>query len=242
MALSKLRNGMAYWCAGYGAPGQRIVALAVPGPDTPAAPQSPIEVMRAAGVLASCDVPLALLYVTERGLEWADAWSVRRAPVPLVGPDPVALAGEDRPRADAAAMIMQFRDHASVFLQPSPPAVPESVSCTDWFLILPPVGVLPIKSGSQAGFVSSTFFPWTVEWGDYAFSDVPTSWAEMLLRRSAEEIPIPLDGSLQPTLYRFTGDSGETVDWRSRYVMFASHLPLVFGGGWYETVTALRAK
>src|SRR4051794_29160770 len=93
MALSKLRNGMAYWCAGYGAPGQRIAALAVPGPDAQSPPLSPLEVMRAAGAPAACDVPLALLYVTERGLEWADAWSVRRAPVSRVAPGPLELVG-----------------------------------------------------------------------------------------------------------------------------------------------------
>jgi hypothetical protein len=233
-ALSKLRNAMAYWCAGYDAPGQRIRSLAVPAPDAPAQPLSPIEVMRAAGTLASCDVPLALLYVTERGLEWADAWSVRRAPVARVGPDPLGLAGEERPRADAAAMIMQFRDHASMFLQATPPQAPDQVSCFDWFLVLPPVGMLPIKTSTEAGFVAETFFPWISGWGEYAFSDVPKAWAEMLLRRSAEEVPLPLEEWMRPALYRFTADTAETEDWLHRYVMFCSHTPWVFGGyEWY---------
>jgi hypothetical protein len=189
-SLSRLRNVMAYWCAGYGAPVQRLAALAVPAPDAPPVPQSPIEVLRAGGAIPSCDVPLALLYVTERGLEWADAWSVRRAPVPRVAPDPLELVGAHRPRADAAAMIMQFRDQASLFLQPSSPLPPEQVFVGDWFVVLPPVGVLPLETHDEtgqveaAGFVTGNFVPFSA--GPLV---KPAWWAEMLLRRAEHELP-----------------------------------------------------
>jgi len=222
--LSKLRNLMAYWCAGYGAPGQRVLALSVPFPDAPAAPQSPLEVMRAAGTIASCDVPLALLYVTERGLEWADVWSVRRAPVSRVAPDPLELVGAHRPRGDAAAMIMQFRDHASTFLQSSSPVAPESVAAADWFFVLPPVGVLPLQTRDsnekvlETGFVEETFFPAN----ERSPVVVPLQWAEMLLRRAEHELPFGVHAHAF-RLVHFHAEQGETVDWQGRYLMFCSH-------------------
>lgn len=154
MALSKLRNGMAYWCAGRDAAGPRVVSLA-PGAAAPVA--TPLEGLRASGALASCDVPLALLYVTRRQLEWVDVWSVRRAPVPRLGPDPLPLAGP-LPAAEAAAAFMQFRDHAASFLDAGTPMPAGQVKASDWFLFLPPAGVLPLPSGARAGFSAAAFF------------------------------------------------------------------------------------
>jgi hypothetical protein len=155
-ALSRLRNGMAYWLAGRDAAAARVVSVA-PSASAPASVQTPVEALRTAGALASCDVPLALLYVSRRQLEWVDGWAVRRAPVPRVGPDPLPLAGA-LPAAEAAAAFLQFRDHAASFLDPSSPVAPAQVRASEWFLFLPPAGVLPLQSGAAGGFSPSTFF------------------------------------------------------------------------------------
>ncbi|HLM66271.1 MAG TPA: hypothetical protein VK358_02035 [Longimicrobium sp.] len=198
-ALSKLRNGMAYWCAGRDAAGPRVVSLA---PGAAAAPvPTPLEALRTTGALASCDVPLALLYVTRRQLEWVDMWAVRRAPVPRVGPDPLPLAGP-QPAAEAAAAFMQFRDHAASFLAPGSPIAPGQVNASDWFLYLPAAGVLPVASGA-GGFVAATFFGERLVNGPAPLAAVRVP---ALLRGSLEHAPIDLSDKDQRTwLYSVSG-------------------------------------
>ena len=216
--LSKLRNGMAHWCAGHDMAGQRIVALAASPTASSGVALSPIDSLRASGLLASCEVPLALLYVTKRQLEWVDMWAVRRAPLPRVAPDPHSLVGEDRSRSDASALVLQFRDHAGSFLIGGSAAA-DTVAAPDWFLFLPPVGILPVKTSSESGFVPATFFPWL---GDAEpWTEVPKDFAEVLFREALRGVPLPLSGNVYPALFRFLGEDGETVDWRSRYLMFA---------------------
>jgi hypothetical protein len=199
-ALSKLRNGMAYWIAGRDAAGPRVVSLA-PGAVAAAPVPTPLEVLRASGALPSCDVPLALLYVTRRQLEWVDMWAVRRAPVPRVGPDPLPLAGP-LPAAEAAAAFMQFRDHAASFLAPGSPIAPGQVNASDWFLYLPAAGVLPVAAGA-GGFVAATFFGERLVNGPAPLAAVRVP---ALLRGSLEHAPIDLSDKDQRTwLYSVTG-------------------------------------
>lgn len=219
-SLSKLRNGVAYWCAGFGAPGERISALAVPVPGFVADPLSPLESLRTGGALASCEVPVALLYVTRRQLEWVDAWAVRRTPSPRLGPEPAALVEGSRSRARTTAMVMQFRDHAATFLAADTPYPPAGVAAPEWFLFLPPVGVLPLTSESRNGFVPSSFFPWL---GDGWIPAISQEWGELLIRRGADEAPWRTDDyERHPNLYRFNDFPGDEPGFGERYVMFSS--------------------
>jgi hypothetical protein len=199
--LSKLRNGMAYWCAGRDAAGPRVLSLA-PSATAPALVPTPLEALRTSGALASCDVPLALLYVTRRQLEWVDMWAVRRAPVPRLGPDPLPLAGA-QPAAEAAAAFMQFRDHAASFLAPGAPLSAGQVRASDWFLFLPPAGVLPLQSGSGAGFTAATFFG-----GRPVNGPAPLEAVRIppLLRASLDHAPLDLSAAQERTwLYSVSG-------------------------------------
>ncbi|HEX8318593.1 hypothetical protein [Longimicrobium sp.] len=145
--LSKLRNAMAYWCMGWGRHDVRIAALAVAGASP--GPLTPIDALRQAGQLSTCDVPLAVLFVSRRQLEFVDMWSVRRVPSPLGEQTVFGMATGALPRAESAAMFLQFRDHASMFFGDNAVAAPRTVVASEWFVYLPPVGILPVQTGGE---------------------------------------------------------------------------------------------
>lgn len=144
--LSKLRSAMAYWCMGWGRHDARVAALAVGGASP--GPLTPIDALRQAGQLSACDVPLAVLFVSRRQLEFVDMWSVRRVPSPLGEQTVFGIATGALPRSESAAMFLQFRDHASMFFGSSPVAAPRTVVASEWFVYLPPVGIIPVDPGS----------------------------------------------------------------------------------------------
>lgn len=197
--LSLLRNGMAYWIAGRDAAAGRVASLTASATPPPAVP-TPLEALRASGALASCDVPLALLFVTKRGLEWVDLWAVRRAPVPRVGPEPLSVVSGALPGAEAAAAFLQFRDHAASFLGGEPPLAAGQVKASDWFLFLPPAGMLPVPAGT--GFQPATFFG-----GRLANGPAPLDSARIppLLRASLDHAPIDLSATDRAWLYSVSG-------------------------------------
>lgn len=200
--LSRLRNGMAYWIAGRDVSPAQVVSLAAPAPVGATLPDAPLEALRNAGALAGCDLPLALLFVTRRRLEWVDGWAVRRTPVPRVEPEPLSLAG-DLPPADALAAFMQFREHAAAFLAGKPPLAAAQVRASEWFLFLPPAGVLPLHAaGGTGGFTASQFFPALRVNGpeNLAASRIPA-----LLRGALEHPPVELATAERVWLYNVTG-------------------------------------
>ncbi|HEY0022136.1 MAG TPA: hypothetical protein VGB24_04475 [Longimicrobium sp.] len=145
--LSKLRSAMAYWCMGWGRHDVRVAALAVGGASP--GPLTPIDALRQAGQLSACDVPLAVLFVSRRQLEFVDMWSVRRMPSAQGGQTVFGIATGALPRSESAAMFLQFRDHASTFFGKNPVAEPDTVVAREWFVYLPPVGILPVQAGGQ---------------------------------------------------------------------------------------------
>lgn len=202
-ALSRLRNGMAYWIAGRDVSPARVVSLAAPAPVGAALPDAPLEALRNAGALAGCDLPVALLFVTRRQLEWVDGWAVRRTPVARLEPDPLALAG-DLPPADGIAAFMQFREHAAAFLDTTTPLDPAQVRASDWFLFLPPAGVLPLQGGGgPGGFAAGQFFPATRVNGP---ENLSAARVPALLRDALEHPPVELDvASDRIWVYNVTG-------------------------------------
>ncbi|WP_420125855.1 hypothetical protein [Longimicrobium sp.] len=202
-ALSRLRNGVAYWIAGHDVAPARVASLATPAPSGPTLPDAPLEALRSAGALAGCDLPIALLFVTRRQLEWVDGWAVRRTPVPRVEPDPLSLAG-DLPSADGIAAFMQFREHAASFLADKPALASAQVRASDWFLYLPPAGVLPLHgTAGTAGFDAGQFFPALRVNGpeDLAPARIPA-----LLREALEHPPVDLSATTERIwLYTVTG-------------------------------------
>jgi hypothetical protein len=107
--------------------------------------------------LGPCEVPLALLFWTLKGVQYIDMWSVRRR---LTEPDAALgwpLLFGDRRVAEAHAMIQQFQDQVEEAYAGT--ADLSKVAASDWFQYLPPAGILPIQSAnSPKGFDPTTFF------------------------------------------------------------------------------------
>ena len=226
--ISKLRNGAAYFCLGADRQGSRILGLAPRASTASALPAlSPLEELRTSGALAGCDVPIALLYISQRRLEFVDMWAVRRVPTPALSSDAQAIVAGGRDRAEAAAAFFQFREHASVFLEDSPPLAPERVVARDWFLFLPAAGVLPIKAGTERGFDRDTFFDWVFPPTSPPtlpanVPTVPKAWAVPLVSAALGDVPMYLSATPRPRprLYRLASDAGET-GFENRWLLFA---------------------
>jgi hypothetical protein len=208
--LSRLRSGMAYWCAGYGRPGPIIEALAAPAPRTLPPPLTPLDELRAvpASGLASCDVPLALLFTSHLQLEWVDMWAVRRPPLPRIGPAPLPLAIGHRLRSEATAMILQFRDHAAMFRADNRAVEPETVAAREWFLFLPPVGVLPLAVAGTRGFNRPKFFSGI----DTTREPLDVGALRWLLHRSGFDEPVDLEDAGSRSLH--------LLEWQDRHLLF----------------------
>ena len=165
-SLSKLRNLLAYACFGtetqqgfFSDPFQLING------ESPYIAYGALDALRSIGSLTDCDVPLALLYWTLNGIQFVDAWSVRRRLIePAVTAHWPLLLG-DRRAGEAEAMFLQFEEQIhDIRTKESNLA---SLVVTQRFAYLPPVGLLPIvgsillpipASGSPVGFDVQTFF------------------------------------------------------------------------------------
>ncbi|HEY0150551.1 MAG TPA: hypothetical protein VGB92_01055 [Longimicrobium sp.] len=157
--LSKLRNCAAYLCFGVERLArQRAAPFPLAGgfrdPEYGA-----VDGMRARGGLASCEIPLALFYLSKRGIEWVDAWAVRRPVVPARGAGTLPLLHGPRRHAEAVAMLLQFEQHAADLMAPGGSTPASAVRAGDFFRYLPPAGLLPLRGrGVAAGFDRAAFF------------------------------------------------------------------------------------
>ncbi|WP_028079982.1 hypothetical protein [Solimonas soli] len=152
-ASPRFRNRLAYRCFGIEA---RAQALADPWRDDPAG-YGLIDTLRAeGGALGDYDVPLALLYWTAAGLQFIDAWAVRRR---LLGPDALsafAFSARARRLIEAEAMCAQFQMQLGELLAAS--ATPASLHVRDAIQYLPPFGLVPLQNGALRGFGDAAFF------------------------------------------------------------------------------------
>jgi hypothetical protein len=97
--------------------------------------------------LTDCDVPLALVFWAENGIEFADMWSVRRGvhvPTAVNAPPFPAM---NRRTAEAEAAFFQFRDQLqTLFRSPSDIRLDTQVRAKDFFRYLPAVGMIPLDN------------------------------------------------------------------------------------------------
>lgn len=110
--------------------------------------------------LANCEVPLAVIYYTASdGLVFLDQWAVRRRVVaPETAPRWEFLTG-DRRKAETEAMYHQFQAHLEDIRANTSAAVLPSVQARNRFRILPPAGIVPLRSNQWPfGFTKIAFF------------------------------------------------------------------------------------
>lgn len=130
-----------------------------PGPGSAADAPAPFGALATVtdAALPACHVPLALLNVADGGVDFVDVWAARRglAAPSAAGPWGPWLSG----RAPAEAEILQFQDHLTALLgelRGTPGLAAARVK--DYFVVLPPFGIVPVVNGVSAGFDATTFF------------------------------------------------------------------------------------
>lgn len=158
--LSRLRNAAAYLCFGTDGTGAAL-SQPLPPPDSMAPPavRNAIDAMRVRDELDACDLPLAVFYLSRSGVEWVDAWAVRRPLAPTVAAGELALLPTTRHGGDAVARILQFQAQLGG-LQASGLSSTQlnQASAADFFRYLPPVGLLPVQApGRPHAFTVAAF-------------------------------------------------------------------------------------
>jgi hypothetical protein len=161
VSLSLLRNELAYLCFGEAAfdtLARDPFMLGGDGAQAGAGDLGVLADLYAANDLTDCDVPLALVYWSRNGIEFIDAWSVRRRVTHAPLSDRWSEI-EDDPRASAGeATFRQFQDQLERLRRTD---APQQVSAREYFRYLPPVGIVPVapaKSFSPRRFVYPKFF------------------------------------------------------------------------------------
>jgi hypothetical protein len=178
--------------------------------------------------LTDCEVPLAVLYWTDKdGLNFVDMWSVRRRIVAPQSSSAWASLNSDRRVAEAEAMFMQFQEQIeSVCLS----TTAEQTRAVDQFRYVPAVGFIPLaQDGFTFGFHPDLFFD-TLTLHTDVF--IEGARVEQLLRASFNYPPVDLKAENKPVMLwiykvrenRQKKTAGEAS--RQPYFIFSSgHMP-----------------
>jgi hypothetical protein len=220
--LSRLRNLAAHLCLGTDA--LRAIA-ADPFPDargnSPHASRGAIDAMRDGRTLDDCEVPIALLAWTRRGVEFIDWWAVRRPVIPGTVARAWAPYVSSRRAAEGLASIWQFQQHVEDLQSSLSPAVLAAFAARDWLKWLPPVGFVPFAAEPEAqAFDVETFFR---DVADATPTVVRGGWFAALVRDAAILPPVNLDAREVVQIYRARENSTPDTGTNPRpYVVFAT--------------------
>lgn len=153
--------------------------------------------------VGDCEVPLALVHWTIDGLQFADAWSVRRPPRTRETNPRWLPASSPRLLAEGEASFRQFqREVDELWARSTNPA---QARATDRFAWLPACGLLPATELGAARLFSTTeFFATQVTRGPLHLS---VDRVEDLLRESFAYPPIDLASDEFVWLYRIVEPS-----------------------------------
>jgi hypothetical protein len=148
-----LRNLVAYKCFGSDEP-----AAFIADPFGPEVKQWGLLDSLRPNQLTECEVPLAVLYWTDDGINFIDMWSVRRR---VSKPSPLAHWNallNDRQTSEGEARFQQFADEINDVLIYQQDTL-DSFVATDQFSSLPAAGVIPLGSNKPfKGFDPLKFF------------------------------------------------------------------------------------
>lgn len=198
--LSVLRSGAAYLCFGADTLAERRASpLADDG--FPDARHGAVDGMRGRGEVKGCEVPLALFYLSARGIEWVDAWAVRRPPVPALTAGALSVLPGSRGEAEAVAMLLQFQAHADDLAGSGlTGAQLIALQARQWFRFLPPVGLLPtLGPGATRGFGAAAFL---AGYATGSPAQLPGSQVERVIRDALLGPPLDLSARGAALLYR----------------------------------------
>lgn len=134
---ARLRNQLAYACFGTGQMADRITSVFA----DPSDGDDVLAAMRKTGTIGDCDVPLALIYWTTSGIQFVDAWAVRRRPAATITGSPGELLDAVH-TARAEARLLQFQAHLAQVIRAS--GNPATLDAGTHFTYLPPAAFLPI--------------------------------------------------------------------------------------------------
>jgi hypothetical protein len=159
-ALSQFRNGLAHVCFGT----EALAGYAAnPFPST--AQTSPldnygtIDSLREAGLMTDCEVPLAIMYWTQSGIQFVDMWSVRRPVFPADASECWPVFSGRRRMAEGLAIFLQFQDQAANLPSTVGASQLGTVAANSFFFYLPSAGFIPLGSiNPSAGFDYIQFF------------------------------------------------------------------------------------
>jgi hypothetical protein len=109
------------------------------------------------------DVPLALVYWTNRGACFVDNWAVRRRTVQPFRREHWGYAFGGRRQCEGEAMVLQFQAQLDDLLKGengfSSKVLPASLTAQDYFAWLPPAGLLKVAEAvDDEGIQLGTFF------------------------------------------------------------------------------------
>jgi hypothetical protein len=157
-ALSQFRNGLAHVCFGTEELAQYPAnPLAYLSQNSSALTEyGLLDELSDAGQLTDCEIPLAIMYWARSGIQFIDLWSVRR---PVFAPPASTVwapAASPRRLAEGMAIFLQFQGQLDDLM--SEVNLIAAMVANQFFLYLPPIGLLPISGvGSSTGVNYQTF-------------------------------------------------------------------------------------
>ena len=157
-----------------------------------------IDALRATGAVTDTDVPLAVLHWTASGgITFVDLWSVRRRLTPRGADQRWAWLFGERLQAETEAVFLQFQEQIDDIAASGDDLT--TIAAQDRFEYLPPLGFLPLKIGTRAGFDPQTFFGEGMLPRDVAVTD--GDLLRELVRESFSHDPIALAPPERVQLY-----------------------------------------
>jgi hypothetical protein len=154
--------------------------------------------------LTDCEVPLAVLYWTDDGIQFVDMWSVRRRVFSSSADKVWPLLTSARRAAEGEARFYQFCAEAAelAFSEQS-----ESVVAMDHFFMLPAAGVIPLSTSTVQRFDYLNFFS-GVTYRDPVYLEAAR--VEKVLRDSWSYAPVDLSSGEMFWLY-FVSENAQAI-------------------------------
>lgn len=143
-ARERLRNKLAHLCLG-----TQELGFADPPRRTAIKPVPPgwgaLDAMRTRGDLTDCDVPLAVVVLTEQALSYVDVWAARRRLIDASAIDVWRAVASPRRLAEGEAAFLQFQSQLEIVRGLGAPG---AVVASTYFDVLPAGGWLPTGTGN----------------------------------------------------------------------------------------------